>query len=67
MKNSICNQIRILRVTKGYSQDYVALKLKISQGYYSKLESGFKPFSDYQLKKVTKIFGVKFHKRLERS
>jgi len=32
--------IRVIRVEKKYSQEYVALTLKISQSYYSRIENG---------------------------
>jgi len=35
------NNIRTVRVLRGYSQDYLAYKLKISQNAYSKLELGY--------------------------
>lgn len=58
MKKLICYKIRILRDTKGYSQSYIASELKVSQGYYSKIENGCKPISDYYLKKLSKILEV---------
>jgi transcriptional regulator with XRE-family HTH domain len=58
MENLICDKIRILRITKGYSQSYIALQLKVSQGYYSKIENGCKPISDYYLKRLSKILDV---------
>lgn len=58
MENLICDKIRILRITKGYSQSYIAFQLKVSQGYYSKMENGCKPISDYYLKRLSKILEV---------
>lgn len=38
--NDIGEKIRIQRVTKRYSQEYMAFCLEISQAAYSKIESG---------------------------
>ena len=40
VKEEIGNRIRKLRKEKDYSQEYVALKLGISQGTYQRIESG---------------------------
>ena len=38
----IRDRIRIKRLEKKYSQEYMALRLNISQGYYNKMENGVK-------------------------
>ena len=38
--NDIREKIRIARVTKGYSQNYMAVQLNISQRAYCKIECG---------------------------
>ena len=38
---AVGNNIRTVRLLRGYSQDYLAYKLKISQNAYSKLELGY--------------------------
>ncbi len=40
MKKEALEKIRIARIIKGYSQDYLARELKITQSQYSRLESG---------------------------
>lgn len=40
IKEQIGNRIRKIRKEKEYSQEYVALKLGISQGTYQRIESG---------------------------
>jgi transcriptional regulator with XRE-family HTH domain len=37
---SFAENIRLIRLTKGYSQEYMALMLNISQNAYCKIESG---------------------------
>ena len=39
--HSLANNIRSFRLIRNYSQDYLALKLKISQNAYSKIELGY--------------------------
>lgn len=38
---SVAAQIKILRLQKNYTQDYMAHQLKISQNAYSKIELGY--------------------------
>lgn len=40
MEEALAIKIKKIRELKGYSQDYVANKLAISQRAYSKIESG---------------------------
>lgn len=40
MVDKIITKIRMARLEKNYSQDYIASKLSISQSYYAKIESG---------------------------
>ena len=40
MVNRVITKIRIARLEKNYSQDYLASKFGISQSYYAKIESG---------------------------
>lgn len=55
MKKEIGHKIRQIRELKGYSQEYVASKLGVSQRAYSKLETNETKL-DWQ--KITKIAGV---------
>lgn len=51
-------KIRILRILKGYSQEYVSFQLDISQSAYSKIESGKHSISVRRLLKIAEILGV---------
>ena len=55
MKKEIGQKIRQIRELKGYSQEFVANKLGVSQRAYSKLETNETKL-DWQ--KITKIAGV---------
>jgi len=55
---AIGNNIRALRVHKGYSQNYLALKLKISQNACSKLELGYVRFKLETILTITEILEV---------
>jgi transcriptional regulator with XRE-family HTH domain len=39
--NSVASNIRKIRESKNYTQDYLAVKLGISQNAYSKIELGY--------------------------
>ena len=47
-----------IRKSKQLTMVDVAVQLGISQGYYSNLERGKRPFNDALLKKTAKVFGV---------
>jgi len=55
---AIMQNIRGIRITKQYSQDYVAAKLNISQNAYSKMELGYTEISVERLLKVVGILEV---------
>lgn len=57
MKNTI-EKIRINRLTKGYSQNYMAIQLNISQRAYSKIECGHTNLSVDRLKAIAKVLEV---------
>lgn len=52
MVETILTKISIKRLEKKFSQDYMALKLNISQSYYNKIENGKKEIT---LKKIIEI------------
>jgi transcriptional regulator with XRE-family HTH domain len=54
-------EIKQLRKQKGFTTTEVANALGISQGYYSQLEAGIRPFDKEQLDKLAAVF------RIERS
>ena len=52
MVETILTKISIKHLEKKFSQDYMALKLNISQSYYNKIENGKKEIT---LKKIIEI------------
>ena len=52
------NNIRHYRVSKGYSQKYVATRLKKSQPLLSKIENGITHISDEAIEQLSKILEV---------
>jgi transcriptional regulator with XRE-family HTH domain len=52
------NEIRIQRVIKGYSQEYMANRLEISQNAYSKLERNETELSVKRLLQIASILEV---------
>jgi transcriptional regulator with XRE-family HTH domain len=49
---ALANNIRSIRLIRNYSQEYLALKLKISQNAYSKIELGYTKVT------VERLFGI---------
>ncbi|HEY4147517.1 MAG TPA: helix-turn-helix transcriptional regulator [Chitinophagaceae bacterium] len=58
MKSSLGQKIRKIREIKGFSQQYVARKLRISQEYYSYLENKIKEVPELYLRKIAALFEV---------
>ena len=58
MKHSLGQKIRKIREIKGFSQQYVARKLRISQEYYSYLENKKKEIPEEYLRKLASLFDV---------
>jgi XRE family transcriptional regulator, regulator of sulfur utilization len=58
MKSSLGQKIRKIREIKGFSQQYVARKLRISQEYYSYLENKKKEIPEIYLRKIAALFDV---------
>jgi transcriptional regulator with XRE-family HTH domain len=54
----IWDKIRMLRLSKNLSQDYVAFYLDISQPAYHKVESGKTKLSYERLEKLAKLYEV---------
>ncbi|WP_371820443.1 helix-turn-helix domain-containing protein [Flavobacterium sp. HJ-32-4] len=50
--------IRLQRLVKQYSQEYVAMRLNVSQSYYARLESGKAPLSLPQFFTLTDILEI---------
>lgn len=58
-KLSIADNIRIIRENLGYSQEYMATLLNITQQAYSSLEKNADKITIKRLKEISKIFDVK--------
>ncbi len=56
--NDLREKLRIARVTKGYSQNYMADRLNISQRAYCKLECGKTKLSLRRFLAITKILDM---------
>lgn len=58
MDKKINEKIRLLRLQKNYSQDYVASQLELSQSYYGRIETGKRTISIDYLMKILSILDV---------
>jgi transcriptional regulator with XRE-family HTH domain len=56
--NTLGQKIRKIREIKGYSQEYIARELGITQEAYSYLENAKKQIPDGQLFQLATLFGV---------
>jgi transcriptional regulator with XRE-family HTH domain len=54
----VLDNIRIQRGIKGYSQDYLAARLNISQNAYSKMELGYTQLSLLRLFQIAAILEI---------
>lgn len=54
----ILQNIRDLRQEKKYSQEYMALRLEISQNAYSKLERGITRLTLERMAQIAEILGI---------
>ena len=54
----VLDKIRLIRIDKGYSQEYMADKLNISQAKYSRLENGTTEFSIAVLEKLILLLEI---------
>jgi transcriptional regulator with XRE-family HTH domain len=54
----VLDKIRFIRVYKGYSQEYMAYKLGISQRAYSKIERGETKLTLYRLNQICKLLEI---------
>lgn len=65
MKIQVTENIRKIREGKGYSQQYLAMKLKISQQYYQQIESGNKNLTLEKMESIADILDVPINSFLE--
>ena len=56
---AIVANIRKIRELRNYTQDYLAVKLKISQNAYSKIELGYSSITVHRLIQIAEILEVK--------
>lgn len=61
---SIHSKIRSMRMIKGYSQEYMANKLNISQNAFSRLELGHAALTIDRLHQIASIFEIKIEELL---
>lgn len=59
---AIATNIRNARLYRGYSQDYLAYKLKISQNAYSKVELGYTRLTLERLNNIAEVLEVELNK-----
>lgn len=55
---SICKNIRVIREIKGLSQEYMSLKLGISQSAYAKLERGETKMTVSRLRAICQLLEI---------
>ena len=53
------NYLKEIRISKGYSQQYMANKLKISKTFYCQIEKQQRRLSYHMAVKIAKIFNMK--------
>jgi transcriptional regulator with XRE-family HTH domain len=56
--------IKKLRLSKGYSQENMAMDLGLSQSQYSRRENGTIEFSLIEIKKICKILDLDLHQTI---
>ncbi len=57
---TVASNIRLIRLQKGYTQLYMAYKLRVSQNAYSKLELGNTRLTVENLLKVAHVLEVEY-------
>lgn len=55
------SNIKIIRTQKGYSQEYMAMKMKVSQNTFSKLELGYMEISLTRFLQIADILEVEYN------
>lgn len=59
MNEKVLKNIRLIRLSKEISQEYIAEELGISQSHYSKMEKGERNINLMQLEIIAKVLKVK--------
>jgi transcriptional regulator with XRE-family HTH domain len=60
MVELVLNRIRLKRIEKAYSQEYIASKLNISQSYYAKIENSKAALSLSQLFLILSLLEIDY-------
>jgi transcriptional regulator with XRE-family HTH domain len=58
LKTAVCKKMKELRQKKGYTQQYVAELLNISQNAYSELEAGKRKLDIERLQQIAQLYSV---------
>jgi transcriptional regulator with XRE-family HTH domain len=58
MNEKALKKIRLIRLSKEISQDFIAEELGVSQSHYSKMEKGERNINLSQLEKIAKVLNV---------
>ncbi|MEO3407652.1 helix-turn-helix transcriptional regulator [Mucilaginibacter sp. CAU 1740] len=59
--NRIASNIKSLRIAKGYSQEYMGMKLNMSQNTFSKIELGHVELTVKRLIQIAEVLEVDVH------
>lgn len=62
---NIASNIRRIRESKGYTQEYLAMKLGISQNAYSKIELGYTKITLERLFQIARIIEIEAVKLMD--
>lgn len=61
MKINLGQKVRQIRELKGYSQEYIASKMSVSQRAYSKMENNETRLDWNKISRIAEIFGIEPH------
>lgn len=61
MSTTVSEKIRLLRLEKNYTQEYVAAQLELSQSYYGRIENGKRTISVDCLMKILSVLDVDYN------
>lgn len=61
MQKGVCSKIKQIRQERGFSQDYMAVQLKITQSHYAKLEKGKLNLTLARLIIISQVLNFKLH------
>ena len=58
MKKGVCIKIKQIRLEKNFSQDYMAIRLGLSQSQYAKVENGVQELTLIRLIQISEILDI---------